>query len=98
MDSRGLSVTAAARQEAAFEAIKAKHRNILAYFTNQDNSLLLELADMILLLSAQLAQREVQKSLASHEDAAEGRPLHAPATSGDKNREYSDSLGFLEEV
>ena len=40
--------------EVAFEAIKAMHQNLLAYYTSKSDPLLLELADMILLLSAQL--------------------------------------------
>jgi hypothetical protein len=43
-------------QEATFEAIKAKHKNIYAFFSKEGDPLLLELADMILLFSAQMAQ------------------------------------------
>lgn len=42
-------------QEAVFEAIKAKHQNLHALPSPQSDPLLLELADMVLLLSAQLA-------------------------------------------
>ena len=40
--------------EAAFEAIKAKHRYLHARYSAKSDPLLLELADMILLFSAQL--------------------------------------------
>lgn len=40
--------------EEAFEVIKAKHRGIQACHSPQNDPLLLELADMILLFSAQL--------------------------------------------
>ncbi len=42
-------------QEAVFEAIKAKHKNLYASFPSSSDPLLLELADMVLLFSAQLA-------------------------------------------
>ena len=50
-DERFLAVQAL---EAAFEAIKAKHRGIQARYASKSDPLLLELADMILLFSAQL--------------------------------------------
>ena len=40
--------------EVAFESIKAMHQNLHAYYASKSDPLLLELADMILLLSAQL--------------------------------------------
>ena len=40
--------------EVAFEAIKAMHQNLHACYASKSDPLLLELADMILLLSAQL--------------------------------------------
>jgi hypothetical protein len=40
--------------EKAFEVIKAKHKGIQACHSSQSDPLLLELADMILLFSAQL--------------------------------------------
>ena len=45
---------AAQALEAAFEAIKAKHKNLHARYASTSDPLLLELADMILLFSAQL--------------------------------------------
>lgn len=45
---------AAQAMEAAFEAIKAKHKNLHARYASKSDPLLLELADMILLFSAQL--------------------------------------------
>ncbi|MCX5893203.1 MAG: hypothetical protein NTW80_09575 [Deltaproteobacteria bacterium] len=50
-DERVLAVQAL---EAAFEAIKAKHQGIHACYSTKSDPLLLELADMILLLSAQV--------------------------------------------
>ena len=47
--------------QVALEAIKAKHRNLLACFATEGNSLLLELADMILLLSGQIAMLQTQR-------------------------------------
>jgi hypothetical protein len=40
--------------EVAFQAIKAMHQNLNAYYASKSDPLLFELADMILLLSAQL--------------------------------------------
>ena len=40
--------------EVAFEAIKAMHQNLKAYYASKSDPLLLELADMILLCAAQL--------------------------------------------
>jgi hypothetical protein len=42
-------------QVAVFEAIKAKHQNIHAYHSKTSDPVLSELADMILLFSAQVA-------------------------------------------
>jgi hypothetical protein len=48
-------LSSAGVQEAVFEAIKAKHKNIYAGFPTNSDPLILELADMVLLFSAQLA-------------------------------------------
>lgn len=48
-------LNAPAFQQAAFEAIKAKHQNLHALLAGRSDPLLGDLADMILLVSAQLA-------------------------------------------
>ena len=68
--------------EAAFEAIKAKHKNLHACYSTQSDPLLLELADMILLFSAQLtlaAEAPVSRKLAvkgSFAGAKSKYPIH----------------------
>jgi hypothetical protein len=54
-------------QEVTFEVIKAKHKNIHAFFSKDGDPLLLELADMILLFSAQMAQVAGVPSLQTRE-------------------------------
>ncbi len=48
-------ISSLALQQAAFAAIKAKHQNLHASLAGKGEPLLLELADMLLLLSGQLA-------------------------------------------
>jgi hypothetical protein len=65
--------------EAAFEAIKAKHKGIHARFSPQSDPLLLELADMILLFSAQLtlaAATPANREPAPKGKKAEAKPKH----------------------
>ncbi len=61
--------------EAAFEAIKAKHKNLHARYASKSDPLLLELADMILLFSAQLtlAAGAPGTKLAPEEGKTKGR-------------------------
>ena len=76
-------------QEVAFEAIKAKHQNIHTFFGTKGNSLILELADMILLLSAQMALLEARKSSRPQEREAEDNSIHSLANPCDKVQQYS---------
>jgi hypothetical protein len=65
-------------QAAVFEAIKAKHRNIHAYHSKTSDPVLLELADMILLFSAQMAL--LGASPAAHGEARPERGKHQTAS------------------
>ncbi len=61
--------------EVAFKSIKAMHQNLHAYYASKSDPLLLELADMILLLSAQLtlaAGAPANRHLAPADRKAEG--------------------------
>ncbi len=57
----------AAFQKAVFETLKAKHKNSYALFSTKSDPFLIELADMILLLSAQIARLS---GVPLHRDAA----------------------------
>lgn len=84
--------------QAAFEAIQAKHHNFHACFATKGNSLLLELADMILLLSAQLTLLETRKGEPAQQSEADDASIHLMANPSGKAKEYSQCLGFSKEV
>jgi hypothetical protein len=66
--------------EVAFEAIKAMHQNLHAYYTSKSDPLLMELADMILLLSAQLTlavRAPAQHHLAPADSKAEDKSKYS---------------------
>ena len=66
--------------EVAFEAIKAMHQNLHACYASKSDPLLLELADMILLLSAQMtlaAGAPANRNLAPVDRKAEGRSKYS---------------------
>ncbi len=72
-----------ALQEAVFEAIKAKHENLYKGLSSKSDPLLLELADMILLFSAQLALASgipVKQQAPGTDETAESESLHRPST------------------